>query len=428
MIISNIFYFIVEYIKLMLVMCGILNYRFKKSYLSVLIFLLSTILLFIFENSDATQISWYICISIVVCFFSIEGKRKILVSFLSFFAICCIDELIISIIRLILKMTYYEVVDNPIIYATSNSVSMVIFAIAALVTKFIQSKRKSDGIVQSSKISYIIFFTIGQIAALLYIALFNNLEFNGDSSTKNIGIVSVCLLSVLFLVFGVLLVYNNNSKRHYINVDRINKRLLENQENYYKMLLDKENETRKFRHDMSNHILCIDTLLKEKQYDETDKYLSSLNNSLKELRQKYQTGNILVDAVVNDISGKYNCVSLDWIGKIPQQLRLSNMDICIIFSNVLDNAFHAASKWENGGRVSVTVKSVSNSMMIVVENDIGSPITEKQGKLLTTKADKNNHGFGTMNVKSCVNTNGGSVDYTFDDKKFTVEIMLPNII
>lgn len=44
----------------------------------------------------------------------------------------------------------------------------------------------------------------------------------------------------------------------------INEKLLETQADYYKMLLEKEDETRKFRHDMSNHIICIDALSQEK--------------------------------------------------------------------------------------------------------------------------------------------------------------------
>lgn len=56
----------------------------------------------------------------------------------------------------------------------------------------------------------------------------------------------------------------------------INEKLLETQADYYKMLLEKEDETRKFRHDMSNHIICIDALSQEKKYDEMQSYLSSL--------------------------------------------------------------------------------------------------------------------------------------------------------
>lgn len=424
--VSNIFYFIVEYIKLMLVMCGILNYRYKKSFLPIIIFIVSTAMLILFDKSNEPQISWYIYISVVAGCFSIEGKRKILVSFLSFFAISCIDELFGAVFRGILNLTYEELITNRLYFGTFNSISMIILGIITLIIKFTQSKRKSDNAVQNSKISYIIFFTVGQVAALVYISLFNYMDFKGSDKFQITAIVSVCLLSTLFLVFGVLLVYNNNSKRYYMGIARVNNRLLENQEKYYKMLLEKETETRMFRHDMLNHIVCIDALIKEGQYVETEEYLSSLNNSLFELKPKYQTGNILVNSIANDISSKYDSVNLVWLGKMPEQLRLSNMDICIIFSNILDNAFTAASNCK--GTVKVTIKSISNSLMIVVENDISSPITEKQGKLLTTKTDKKNHGFGTMNVKSCVNTNGGSVDYRYDDKIFTTEIILPNII
>ena len=49
-------------------------------------------------------------------------------------------------------------------------------------------------------------------------------------------------------------------------------------------------------------------------------------------------------------------------------------------------------------------------------------------KLITSKPDKKNHGFGIMNVKECAAAIGGSVDYKFTDSDFTAEVILPNVI
>ena len=45
----------------------------------------------------------------------------------------------------------------------------------------------------------------------------------------------------------------------------IEKRLRNSQKNYYEMLLQKEEETRKYRHDITNHLMCLKALADDKK-------------------------------------------------------------------------------------------------------------------------------------------------------------------
>lgn len=206
----------------------------------------------------------------------------------------------------------------------------------------------------------------------------------------------------------------------------MNQKLLASQEQYYQMLLEKENETRRFRHDITNHMLCLDVLLKEQEYDDARKYLANLTGELQELGPKVQTGNRLVNAILNDISRKYTDVSFDWNGLLPQKMQLPNMDICTIFSNILENAFVAAAGCEEDGKVAVEVQEVGHGLKIVVQNNKSEEVEVKDGKFVTRKEDKKNHGFGTMNVKECVKRNGGTVEYDYTVDSFTVKLLLVN--
>lgn len=76
----------------------------------------------------------------------------------------------------------------------------------------------------------------------------------------------------------------------------------------------------------------------------------------------------------------------------------------------------------------VTVKSVAGALSLIIENDKEGEITEEKGRLLTQKEDKNNHGFGTRNVKACVSKNEGTVDFEYTETKFRATITLVNAI
>ena len=49
---------------------------------------------------------------------------------------------------------------------------------------------------------------------------------------------------------------------------------------------------------------------------------------------------------------------------------------------------------------------------------------EKVSKIVTTKSDKKNHGFGIRNVKDTVNKYGGSIEYGIKSGWFEVEILI----
>ncbi|MFA4038213.1 ATP-binding protein [Clostridioides difficile] len=101
------------------------------------------------------------------------------------------------------------------------------------------------------------------------------------------------------------------------------------------------------------------------------------------------------------------------------------MDICHIFSNILDNAIEACNKIDSGNRV-ICVKGdvMQNFYLIRVENTKMNKIITKNGDILTDKKGSL-HGLGIKSVKNSVNKYGGNVVIEYDDKKFVVKIAIP---
>lgn len=100
------------------------------------------------------------------------------------------------------------------------------------------------------------------------------------------------------------------------------------------MLLEKETETKAFRHDVKEQILCMKILYENNQYDELGEYISEMQTETIELSSEYHTGNDYVNAIVTDLSRQYHQVDLEWIGRLPK-LGLSYLDICTLFCNIL---------------------------------------------------------------------------------------------
>lgn len=431
----NIVGLIVECVKLLLVLCGCLNFPVKrKPTAAIIVFLLAQLCLVIKGIQDREyQVSTFMFIAVVICALAVEGKRKWVLALIIFLGVSCVDTLFSTI-----AMRMFSV-SEEVIYSASawrtgiNIISLLILAIVAwILQKFYYQKKNLGAKIKSEVQQFNRFFlgllSIGLLAATWFIMPVSHLSFEWDIITQQVTVVMVFTFILLFLVGGILLLFYHRSSNHYQELSKLNQSLLESKERYYQMMLEKEEETRRFRHDMSSHVTCVKQLLREENMQGARAYLEELGGTLEELRLKHQTGNTLVNAIVNDMCVKYSDVTLNWEGFLPAETTLSDMDMCTVFSNLLENAFYAASRCTTGSAVDVTVKSVAGALYVIIENDRTGKIEEEKGSFVTQKGDKKNHGFGTRNVKDCVAKNNGTINFEYTETKFRATVTLVNAV
>lgn len=431
----NIVGLIVECVKLLLVLCGCLNFPVKKKPIAaVVVFLLAQGCLVIKGIQDKEyQVSTFMFIAVVICALAVEGKRKWVLSMIAFLAISCVDTLFNTVAIKLFSISEVSIYNTSVGLIGINMVSLILLTIAALLLQQLYfQRRKMREVVkkeaqQSSKL-YLGLLGIGLFASLWFMIPVSHLNFQWDKIAEQVITVMVYVFAIVFFIVGILLIFYHRSSNHYQELAKLNQKLLESKERYYQMMLEKEEETRRFRHDVSSHVTCVKQLLKEENMQGARAYLEELGGTLEELRLKNQTGNTLVNAIVNDMCAKYPEVTLNWEGFLPVEVALSDMDLCTVFSNLLENAFYAAAQFSTGGSVDVTVKSVASALSVIIENDTVGVVEEEKGRLLTQKEDKRNHGFGTRNVKDCVVKNEGTVNFEYTETKFRVTVTLINVM
>ena len=416
---------IVECAKLMLCLHGFLNYRFRPSRAAATLFSGSigiVILLNIMHINYPSALLMFVCIPI--CALSVFGKKRFLFSAITFFGICCIDELLVAFVRSFFHISADELLENPVWFALMNSAGLFLLLFLLLPWNILRHKRSGSqyGLTEIGN-SFIIFFLIGQIASLIYI---NACQFVGSSIKGQFLLTgSAYILAILFLALGIVLSYMISSRKRYKRLAMVNEKLLKLQNDYYQEQINKDTELRKFRHDIFNHLFCVHTLVHEQRYDEAEEYLEKLQDVVENCKVRYQTGHPLLDAIVNDIAGKYSNVDFQIHGMMSEETRITGPEICTIFSNILDNAFAAASECPDGGSVHLTLKTVGSSFFITTVNTLVTPVCSSARRLLTHKKDPVNHGIGHQNVEHCVENLEGTVKYHYDNSQFRTEIVLP---
>ena len=107
-------------------------------------------------------------------------------------------------------------------------------------------------------------------------------------------------------------------------------------ENIYKQM-------RGWRHDYNSHIQTVKAHLQFKQYEEIGIYLNNLESDLATVDTVIKTGNVMVDAILNSklSLAASKSISIDAKAIVPKTLPISEIDLCIIIGNLLDNATEA---------------------------------------------------------------------------------------
>lgn len=205
-----------------------------------------------------------------------------------------------------------------------------------------------------------------------------------------------------------------------------NERLLNEQKKYYELLLQKEEITKKIRHDMKSQLGCLGRFLENEEYERAKEYLGELIGGIQRLNILVSTGNDVVDIVVNDIV-QGEKILLNWKGRIPSKLNMTNAEICILFSNLLKNAAEAVRDVKDK-TVNVTIKVKGHHLLLEESNQTSNPVIIEEGRLKTTKHDKEKHGIGSQNVREIVEKYNGSVSYYCEAQIFRVNIILLDAI
>ncbi len=415
--------FAIEFIKLFLLMFFVLKYKLQSvKWVSVYSSAAAVILVIsaVTGISQIAPVHTYVCILLVILI--LKGRYRILYTAAVYIGICIFDMLAATVWLMLSGISYDALAESKHLGLVVNSVSVIFIIILVLVLKVVPYN-KNKYIAEKGNRFYLIMLILGELSLLDFITVFQ-VGKNSADSTKTMA-VSLSVGSVMFLLIGIIMLMNYMSKNHYKNISEINDKLIKSQEQYYLMLLQKDEETKRFRHDIKNHINCMYMLFKSGDYNGLENYFDKMGVTLSELSAKIQTGNNMVNAILNDISERYSNVSFSADGKFPDRMKLSGTDICTLFYNLFDNAFAAADKSE-GKNVKIFIKTLGGNLFVSVINTVQHRVEIIDNKLCTEKSDKLHHGYGTVNAQICAEQNGGTLTFKCSDTFFEAELIIPN--
>jgi len=199
---------------------------------------------------------------------------------------------------------------------------------------------------------------------------------------------------------------------------------------YYELASHNVEQMRAVRHDFGNQLQVIYQMLSDGVAQDEVKNL--LDESYKNLRAqtliRYCDNQIVNAVLVTKIaSANLLNIKVECETSIPEELGITQLDLCSIFGNLLDNAIEACEKMtdfskEDSRSRFIHVKSgiLGGYLAVKVRNTFANPPLIKNGQIVTNKKDKTKHGLGLKLVEQIAKKYEGVMDIKVDEDMFEV--------
>ena len=184
---------------------------------------------------------------------------------------------------------------------------------------------------------------------------------------------------------------------------------------------------RGWRHDFHNHIQKLKAHLAMQNYESMNDYLSELDQDLTSIETFIHTRNTHVDAIINSklSLAKSKRIAIDITVNIPNQLKVQDVDLCVVIGNLLDNAIQACEAIECEARFIRIYMGIFKKQLYISVANSTSEMTRKKVFELTTRK-QGDHGHGLKRINQVVTKYQGYINRQNEPGVFVTEIMLPN--
>lgn len=193
------------------------------------------------------------------------------------------------------------------------------------------------------------------------------------------------------------------------------------------MMQTSTNELRAFRHDLKNQMIGVSELMSAERYEEAKELMGELSGKLNTKTLYSTTGNIPIDSIINYKlqSAGNEQIRVEAEIAVPEDFGMNISDCITVLGNLLDNALHAVRQVEESKRyLKLKVVFDKERLMIHCANPYVTEVQYENGKIVSTKTDRKEHGFGLKNIEAVAEKYKGCMNVNHNDGMFTVDVLL----
>lgn len=296
-------------------------------------------------------------------------------------------------------------------------VSVIIMIILVYTFSLIYRKERQEYI--PKKIHFILLLVP---AGSIYIA-FNELYIQGNS-VFSMTVVSVLLLMnvILFELYSRMNEIYEKEKERAVYEQRMD--IITDNMQEQKIMMEKFFRE---KHNLVNELIVLKKDAEEDDKEAVIKNIDKMMNNCYSIETICSCGNSTIDALINykhAIAKEYG-IEFRLNIFVPDELSIDEYDMGVILGNALDNAIEALKECKIAERViDISIGVKKDALILNIKNSYEHELDKrKNGELISTKSDKENHGYGMKSIKEITQQNGGEVMIECQNNIFSLTII-----
>lgn len=325
-----------------------------------------------------------------------------------------IDELV-TLVGRYLNLSQYTISIKGTPVEGIVLIADVIWVVLLLRVGMVARKHNIDLSLTKGEAVFLLLFTL---FFPFYNIAYTRLEQEYMGNLYSAGVKMAWVVFCVFLNVAIILfIWNRKKSRFYRSLYTTYEKYYQAQYEHFQDYKKNQLEMDRFRHDLNNHFLVVQDLLEKSDYEKATEYLQSLSEGFSNKFYPVLSGDDTIDTLIKmkyPMIQKYG-IEFRFTGNVDFLSDMEPMDVCIFFSNLLDNAIEACQKAKGERYIEMAVKHGKYFHMICLKNPLPSEKTKKDKKEL--------HGHGIQNVKGALSKYGGELSYRREGNEVIAQVL-----
>ncbi|MGB4438983.1 MAG: ATP-binding protein, partial [Sedimentibacter sp.] len=176
---------------------------------------------------------------------------------------------------------------------------------------------------------------------------------------------------------------------------------------------------------MRHHLNLINSCLADNNEEAAQKYIAEVEKTIDEVTVEKYCSNYTVNLILYSyiMHAKKEEIKVETKIDLPEKNDISDMDLCVIFGNVIENAINACNGIlnTNDRSLKIVCKSKNNKLFIQITNSYEGSLQFVDDMPVSSME---NHGIGTKSIAAVAEKYSGVYSFTAKDGVFTTSIIL----
>lgn len=226
-----------------------------------------------------------------------------------------------------------------------------------------------------------------------------------------------------FVLRSLRMTYERNLVEHELEVSELMSGAYAKQ---YAALQKQMDNDRRNRHDFRHSLLMIQQYAQNGDCGKIQEHIQQYLDSTTADKALPFCENIPLNTILKYFVGlaEKEGIHTDVKAVVPQDLELTETELCVLVGNLMENALEACRRQTKGERyIRARLEKREKQMFFIsIQNSYSHTIIEKQEKLISSK--RNEYGIGLLSVSHIVQHHEGVLKVQYSDGVFTVNVLV----